>query len=204
MTADYSDDCRGISPVIGVVLMVVLTVLLAGMFAVGATGLTDRLGTQSFDDAIENGELSVDNGEELLVALPDETGESTHRVSFELEETVTFDEIDIEVEYDDESAFRTDDVTGYDLTVGIDTTGDGEPDEELVSTANIDDFETEDDEIEVEHELGDEQSLSAGKQVVIEYDSVENLEAGTFEEIEVEIEFDDDFVDSETTLEISG
>lgn len=192
---------RAVSPVVGTVLMVVLTTLLASMVTAGAVGLSDGLEPPSFERGDDGGDRSTfDYNRSFLEASPNGTGTSNHTVVFELDENTTLDDVDFEADYGDESRFTTDNVTEADVTVGVDEDGDRTIDRDLLAEKDPDEtdwLDAEDDEVDIEFDLEEEVDLLTGQWLVISYDDVENRQAGTFDDIEIEF---DGAVDDEATV----
>lgn len=206
-------DRRAISPLIGTVLLVVITLLLASMFAVGTTGLVDfgddRERVDDLTDQSSGGTQNGDYRSELVWARddgPDET--AAHVVNYTIatgSDTAGNSLNSVVIEYPDGSA----DATGVDdrmdvTTVGIDEDRDGD-----IEVDATDDVECcpPDDGVKVSDggntltiELSGNYDLEGGDALIVEFRRVENPGSGDYA---VTVDVNGDATDS-GTLEVGG
>jgi flagellin-like protein len=206
-------DRRAITPLVGVVIIVVITLLLASMFAVGTTELAD-LGDERdrVDDLTgpsSNGAQSGDYRAELIWARDDGSDETTaHVVNYTIatgSDTAGNSLNSVVIEYPDGSADATDVDDRADVTtVGIDEDRDGD-----IEVDATDDVECcpPDDGVKISDggntltiELSGNYDLEAGDALVVEFEWVENPGSGDYA---VTVGVNGDVTDS-GTLEIGG
>lgn len=167
---------RAISPVVGVVLMVVLTILLASMIV---AGLTVDLPESTASD-IESGDLTVHPNDEtlqndLVVAENATAGASNviHDTTVTVDaadgqelQTFTVDypkpEVDLETAQHDEI-----------LTIGVDTDDDGDL-EETFDSDDVSGVNTNDDNSVLTVSLDTEYELTDGDRVQLRYEEADN------------------------------
>lgn len=199
MNGSSGSDWRAVSPVIGVVLLVVITVLLAGsmsfVFAFGSDLEGPDLGTPTPDDDTPSGPL---------YAL-DEAANATgieHAVLAEANGTMDGKQLsDIKVDYGSGSA-DPDNVSDFaDITeVGVDTDGDDEIDVDL--SGDLDGVNTNDNS-RIRVAFDTTYVLSEGDTVIVQYDGVDNPEsAGEYEATVTLVAHDNTEQDVQATLEI--
>lgn len=188
-------DRRGISPLVGTVLVVIITLLLASMFAAGAVGIAD-FGTErdSVAELTDGSEIGVgtaggDYRAELIWARDDGAdATTTHVVNYTIasdSDTAGNSLNSIVIEYPDGSA----DVSNVDtreeiITVGIDEDRDGTID--VDATDDVECCPT-DDGVKISDggntltiELSGNYNLEAGDSLIVEYESVDNPAAGGY------------------------
>jgi flagellin-like protein len=175
-------DGRGISPLVGTVLMVVLTLLLASMFAAGTTGLAD-LGTEREQVADLTDRSGDDYRAELIWARDDGAGETTaHVVNYTIatgSDTAGNSLNSVVIEYPDGTA----DVSGVDErreieTVGIDEDRDGTIDVDATDDVECcppsDGVKVSDGGNTLTIELSGNHNLEEGDSLIVEFESVDN------------------------------
>lgn len=197
MNGSSGTDWRAVSPVIGVVLLVVITILLAGsmtfVFAFGNDLEGPDLGTPT--DESPSGPL---------YALDEAAGATgiEHAVLAEANETMDGKQLsDIKVDYGDDSA-DPDDVSGFDdiTEVGVDTDGDDEIETNL--TDDLDGVNTNDNS-RIRVAFDTTYVLSEGDTVIVQYEGVDNPNSsGEYEATVTLIAHDNTEQDVEATLDI--
>ncbi|WP_251329743.1 type IV pilin [Haloplanus pelagicus] len=184
-------DRRGISPLVGAVLVVVLTLLLASMFAAAAVGMAD-FGTERELVADLTGGSTVEDTEdayrsELVWARDDEANEVTsHVVNYSIapgSDAAGNSLNSLVIEYPDGSA----DVASVDERAEIEMVGiDGDRDGsvEVDATADVeccppgDGVIVSDGGNTLTIELSGNHDLEGGDALIVEYEAVENPDAG--------------------------
>lgn len=190
---------RAISPVVGTILLVAITIVLASsvtfVFAIGGDLDAPEFGTPTPEDDSPSGPLYA----------VDASGGATdveHAVLAEANETMDGKELsDIKVDYGDGSA-DPDNVTDYSqiTAVGVDTDGDGEIDVDL--SDDLDGINTNDNS-RIRVAFDTTYVLSAGDTVVVHYEGVDNPEdAGEYDATVTLIAHDNTEQDVDATLEI--
>ncbi len=213
-------DRRGISPAVGVVVLIVITLLLASTFAVGLAEMTD-FGTErrEVDDLTDgtgaaasgDGYRSEDGGyrSELIWARDDDAGATTaHVVNYPIapgSDNVGDSLNTIEIRYPDGSASvaNLDERSDVEM-VGIDEDRDGRV--ETNATGDVEKpsnggVKPSDDGHTLTIELSGNYNIEGGDAIVVEYAAVENPGADDYE-VTVVVNQDDD--GRTGTLEIGG
>lgn len=184
-------DQRGIGPVIGVVLVVVITMLLASVFAAGAVELAD-FGTESDvvrDLTDRNGAADDRYRSELVWARDDGAGETTaHVVNYTIatgSDTAGNSLNSVVIEYPAGSVSVSDvDERSEVVTVGIDEDRDGTIDTDATDDVECcppgDGVKVSDDGHTLTIELSGNSNLGGGDSLIVEYEAVENPAAGDY------------------------
>lgn len=199
---------RAVSPVVGVALVVVITLLLASMFAVGAVELADFGTEREQVDELTDGDGAGTGGDgyraELIWARDDDAGTTTsHVVNYTIasdSDTAGNSLNSVEIRYPDGSA----DVSGVDersdvVTVGVDEDRDGEI--EVDATGDVeccppgDGVIVSDGGNTLRIELSGNYNLEGGDALIVEYEAVENPGAGDYS---VTVDVNGDVTDSGT------
>lgn len=206
-------DRRAITPLIGTVLLVVITLLLASMFAVGTTELVDfRDDRERVDDVTDlssDGTRNDGYRPELIWARDDEPGETaTHVVNYTIANasaTAGNSLNSVVIEYPDGSA----DVSSVDdrvdvTTVGIDEDRDGDIDVDATDDVECcppdDGVKVSDGGNTLTIELSGNYDLEGGDALVVEFRRVKNPGSGDYT---VTVGVNGDVTDS-GTLEVGG
>jgi flagellin-like protein len=206
-------DERAISPVVGVALMVVVTLLLASMFAVGAVNMADfgmereMVGDLTDDSAAETGDAADTHASDLIWAVDDgASATTTHVVNYTIasdSDTAGNSLNSITIAYASGSA----DVSGVDersdvVLAGVD--GDRDGTIEADATSNVeccppgDGVIVSDGGNTLRVEFSGNYNLEAGDALVVKYESATNPSAGDYG-VTVTVNGD---VDDTGTLEI--
>jgi len=186
---------RGISPLVGSVLVIVITLLLASMFAAGAVEMAD-FGTErdlvaGLTDGTGTGTGTASDGyrPELIWARDDGASETTsHVVNYTIapgSDTAGNSLNSIVVEYPDGSASVTDVDERVEIeTVGIDEDRDGTIDVDATGDVECcppdDGVKVSDGGNTLTVELSGNYNLDGGDALVVEYEAVENPGAGDY------------------------
>jgi flagellin-like protein len=194
---------RAIAPVIGVALLVVVTLLLASMFAVGAMEMVEFGMEREQVDALTGGETDGYRAE-LIWARDDGAGATTaHVVNYTIapgSDTVGNSLNSVEIRYPDGSANVSDvDERSDVVTVGIDRDRDGEIEVDATSDVECcppgDGVVVADDGNTLRIELSGNYGLEAGDALIVEYEAVENPGSGDYS---VTVDVNGDVTDSGT------
>lgn len=179
MTRVIDRDRRAVSPVVGVVLLVAITILLAGsmtfVFAFGDGLESPELATPTPEDGAAGADGTPSGP---LYAVDASAGAEgiEHAVLVEANATMDGKELsDIKVDYGDsggdpDGASSFDDIT----EVGVDTDGDGDIEVDLHD--DLDGVNTNDNS-RIRVALDTTYELSAGDTVVVQFDGVDNPDA---------------------------
>lgn len=182
---------RGIAPLIGTVLFILITLLLASILTVGAADMAD-LGTERelVQDLTDRGG-AVDNSyrSELIWAHDDTAGETTtHAVNYTVatgSDTAGNSLNSVVIEYPDGSA----NVSAVDerskiVTVGIDEDRDGTIDidatDDVECCPPTDGVKISDNGHTLTIEMSGNYGLNGGDSLIIEYEAVDNPAAGDY------------------------
>ncbi|MFB6103191.1 MAG: hypothetical protein ABEJ73_11590 [Haloplanus sp.] len=183
---------RAISPVVGVALALVITLLLATMFAVGAVEMADFGRERRQVDDLTNGSSAGAGGDyrsELIWARDDGAATTTtHVVNYSIapgSDTAGNSLNSVVIEYPDGSADVSDvDERAEILVVGIDADRDGTIDTD--ATGDIECCPPSDGVIvsdggnTLRIELSGNYNLEGGDALVVEYEAVDNPSAGNY------------------------
>jgi len=187
-------DERAISPIIGVALMVVITLLLATMFAAGAVSMADfdseREDVADLTDGPVDGSADAEsNADELLWAVDDGADTTTtHVVNYTIaadSDTAGNSLNSVTVEYESGSA----DVSGVDeradvTLVGIDEDRDGTVETDATGDVECcppgDGVIVSDGGNTLRIEFSGNYNLAAGDALVVRYESATNPSAGDY------------------------
>lgn len=191
---------RAISPVVGAVLMIVLTILLASTIVVGLS--TDLPASTASD--ITSGDLADDDSlqEDLVVAEDSTAGADgvVHSTVVEVDDADGEEWDDLTVDYPKEPVDL--DTSGEDeiLTIGVDTDGDGDL-EETFDADDVSGVNTNDDDSELTVSLDTGYELQAGDRLHLRYEGADNPDSAGEYDVSVRI---NDAEWTEGTLAIEG
>jgi flagellin-like protein len=184
---------RAITPLIGVVILVIITLLLASMFAVTTTGLADfgseRKQVDYLTGLSSDGTQKGNYRSELIWARDNGSDETTsHVVNYTIasgSDTAGNSLNSIVIEYPDGSA----DVGGVDaradiIIVGIDQNRDGDVDVDATDDVECcppdDGVKTSNGENTLTIELSGNYNLNGGDALIVEFKNVENPGSGDY------------------------
>lgn len=163
---------KGVSPVIGVILMVALTVILASVIGVFAFNIGDLEEPNVIEQPNSTSQIiyAVDNS-------PNDTN-ATHSSTVQVDSSISGGELDdIKIDYqgsaDPTDVSSTDDID----TIGIDSDGDGTVEEDFsddIGGVNTNNGER------LRVAVDTNYSLSSGDYVLIKYTGVDNPEEGSY------------------------
>lgn len=185
-------DQRGIGPLVGVVLFIVITLLLASVLAAGATELAD-FGTEDElvrDLTDRNGATDDRYRSELIWARDDSANETTaHVVNYTIatgSDTAGNSLNSVVIEYPGGSVNVSDvDERSEIVTVGIDEDRDGAVDTDATGDVECcppgDGVKVSDNGNTLTIELSGNYNLDEGDSLIVEYEAVDNPAAGDYE-----------------------
>ena len=183
---------RGVSPVVGTVLLLVILFLLIGVISVGLLGFGADLSADPFERAVD-GQPESSNTEapyayrDNITAVDNRTEATTeHIVTLNVTGNAVGNSLNqVTVDYTGGQTDVSETATGSDLdhllVIGIDTSGNGQIDTDAMDDVERSDFDAEDDGSRLVIELTGNYDLNADDKLVIVYEAVTNPSAtGTY------------------------
>jgi hypothetical protein len=191
MVIPFGDD-RGISPIVGIAMLIGLLMLMVAVLSVGLVGFGSELSFDPFDEVVTANSESADGGPSYtygdnITSADDEAGTTTrHIVTLNVTGNAVGNSLNqVTIDYMSGQTNVSDTAAGSDiahlLVVGLDTDDDGEIDVDTRDDVEQNDFSVENSGSKLVIELTGNYNLNADDKLVIVYEEVINpSSSGTY------------------------